>query len=323
MRQKFFGTALIALSSLVVLTSCGKVSQDVGIDDSKKPKIFILKTYVQVTTTSDYKVATLQNPAMLNQFVFTPQTKDVYVAVMRKNGATFSQLSWGRATLLPDTTPVSGMFAALSPTANAKPKFKSMSYDKTDFELQAADVAKTRVAFEPTKFRWESESRSLPADLDTYWVAYFDARGNYALRAIDQKTVSGNDTVSLGEITPYETFVSIMLLTQQVSTANRFDKPVTRQTVIDLFSPLFFEAINYAYPPNLVDNFNPKEPQFKFNRKLENDFLAILALYVTDKKEALNYLETHKQTLPMSEGAYNILRLNITRAITTPATAGP
>ncbi len=317
MRQKTVGFAVLAAMTISVLSACGKVSQDMEVN-SNNQKVFTLKTYVQVVTTADYRVATNQNPALLNQFIFTPQTKDVYVAVLKKTGPAFSQLSWGRATLLPDNSTTAGIFTALTPTSNQKPRFKSMSYDKTDFELQATDFTKTRVSFEPAKFRWESDSKSLPADLENYWVAFYDSQGNYALRVIEQKSVSGNETVSVGEINAYETFVSALLITQQVSTVNRFDKPVTRTQVLELFSPLFFEAINYAYPPNQVDRFNVKEPQFKFNRKVENDLLAIMALYVTDKKEALNYIDSRRQALPLPDNAIVILRNTIARALAAP-----
>ncbi len=274
---------LITLTLLLVtVTGCGKVTQT-----SSKPTdttTFDLKYTVATTSTSDadYKTA--------SHNYFSTAESPVYTVIygLGKNGKN-QELSWGKALVTLKPNAASGNIITAKVTAMRK----------GDIELDSADNSWAKLSYDPASKLWAGDLRKIKPGFPMYLVAFFNTKGKAYLTILDAKRVSGNTTISLPAITPYETFIATLILQDFQEQKGIIDATVSPGELKAFFTDDFFDLLNYRLPLSTATKFNPESPSFLYSRDLEKRLLALYGLWKENEmEEGLSLLEKYKKESP-------------------------
>ena len=281
--HQFTKLSRIMLSLLLVaVTGCGKVTQT-----SSKPTdtpTFDLKYTAATTSTSDAEYKTASQNYFLNS------ESPVYTVIygLGKNGKT-QELSWGKALVALNPNAASGNLITAKVTAMRK----------GDIELDSADYSWAKLSYDPTSKLWTGDLRKIKPGFPMYLVAFFNTKGKAYLTILDGKRASGNATVSLPAITPYDTFIATLILQDFQAQKGVVEATVTPGELKTFFTDDFFTLLNYRLPVSTATKFNPENPSFLYYRDLEKRLLALYGLWKENEmEEGLSLLEKYKKESP-------------------------
>lgn len=142
---------------------------------------------------------------------------------------------------------------------------------------------------------WRIEATKVPQGAPYYLMATYADTGKFALRVLPNALVSGNMSMDLPAITPYDTFLAVLYLTREAAVSPNIDFSVI-QTV---FTPEFFTAMVYAVPTPSVYGAG-KSPNWVFERELERQLVRFARLYrIGDREGASQTLAILKKMGPI------------------------
>ncbi len=273
-RRLFFPSGLsLALCAMmgIGLLSCGKVTQI--SNPTEEVKSFDLSYAIEGIPTS---------------------ATTVYVSVVgfQKNSKQKEGLSWGRAQLKPFPKGVPFLVTAASGNVTPKrAKYLSVAYNKQGNEIPLSDHTWSKLDWEDTSSQWKGLSKKIDKKYPFYLVQFFSDKNRYAMKSLDGSVVTGNKVWNLGVLTPYDTFLSILLLIQCDQSSDPFVYKTTLDELGAMFSQSFFQTLGYVLPENQVNRFDPTDPVFVWDRKCEMSLIKIFNWAHTDKESALTYLQ--------------------------------
>lgn len=281
--MKLFKLSLLCI--FIAIASCGKVVQE--STQKKEEPIFRLT----------YSIATVTRNALENDIHVEKPLYCVIYAYELDGKA--KELSWGEGRATPKEIKV-----------ESKPSVKTYSskpYTKKGIELTSADHTWTKVEIKlvNNKPEWNVESVELKRGSFGYVAASFTDPTHYRLKWISKAEVSGNISVELKHISLYDTFLSVLRLMRIQDGDPRLSYDEKFKA---MFNEDFFQSLSYQLPPNTASEFNPKKPQFKFDRLLEKSLLSVWELYTVDPKDAVDYLNDIKPELLSNESKALLLK---------------
>ena len=304
--SKYALSAVSLLGLIFITVSCGKVAQEV-VPTNQDPKIFNL-SYTVFSPTTENIQALLERTLPLNVAgLFSTQDTRLTVQVLgiRKDGKQ-EELSWGRGLLSFDkwvTMAVSGNQTV------KKPAFKTESYNKSGVKVTAPDYTWTKLAFDSDRNLWRIDSVKLKRAYPLYLVKVVANKNKYLFKLVEDTAVSGNQSLSLNEITPFDTFLASLYLSDVA--ANSALSDTTRVKDFErVFDYTFFTALNPSLPDNKIEKYDEIDPQFTLQSTLMTELLKIYALARSDKTEAISYVEKSKLK-ELSSDAKKVLQNNI------------
>ena len=202
------------------------------------------------------------------------KTMFVYVLGLKKEKSEI-QLSWGSSILK----------AGKSGGAILENR------NKQGLRLTTSDHTESIFSYQPSpNFRWTGNSNKVKSGFDAYLVSVFSSPDIYRFKLIESDVIAGKKSFYLGEVTDYDTFLAILYMTD-FRTKKTSGVLSTRMIELELlYSKEFFSALNYSIPKNSAEKFNPRNPNFEFNRPLENELVYIYKLSKTDRKKAVEKL---------------------------------
>ena len=164
-----------------------------------------------------------------------------------------------------------------------------------------------------TPYKWQLTTAKVKRDYAYYVVYFYKNDSTYFANVVDAAVVSGNQNVTMPEMTKYSTFLTQLLLMEIKENPDVSKDDYWQQDVEEIFSQSFFEALYYKDMSNLIKSFKVKSPVFKFNRKFEQELLKLMRIVLLDgdeRYEALDYIKKLPKTV-MSKDAVQILEKNI------------
>ncbi|NDC82702.1 hypothetical protein EB093_03435 [bacterium] len=258
---------------------CGKVTQT--STKSADVTTFDLKYSVAIVATSDpvYKIASTN--------YFTPSDSSVYTIVYGINDSGKAQeLSWGKAILT--------FKAGVSPSAS--PVAKVTSLRKGDIELDSADYTWAKLGYDQSSKTWSADIKKVKQGFPLYLVAFYTPRGKAYLSLIPAKRVSGNAVTNLGQLSPYETFISTLCLMDLHDQKGVVTETVAPGALKTFYSEEFFDMASYTMTRTSSSKFEPENPSFVFSGNLEQKLLDVYSL-VKEKELGEAKLLVEKYTL--------------------------
>lgn len=280
---RHFKPLLFLAIALLPLAGCGKVTQT----SSKAPDVttFDLKYSVATISTADptYKTSSPN--------YFTPSDSPAYTVVfgLGKGGKT-QELSWGKAilSLKPSIT-------ASGNTVNSK----VTALSKGDIEIDAADYTWSKLSFDAVVKQWSGDIKKIKTPYTMYLIAFYTGKGKAYLTILDSKRVSGNTTVTLPPITPYDTFIASLVLHDLQAQKGEIEATTTPGEFKLFFTEDFFETLGYKIPLTTATKFNPESPSFVFSREFEKRLLSLYELWKDNEStEGLSLIEKYKKDTP-------------------------
>lgn len=334
-QKKVFG--LIAVLGVVLFfffVSCGKVSQETGVDE-KEARSFDLTVDLEAQTTANLQILRLQKffVATSNYLLITQQPLTIAIAGIRleNNDIKIQELSWGTGTLILEKTstpntvnqPLISTASLLSRSLETNPsnsiaipapllpqnQYSVKSYDKNGVFRAASDSTWTTLSFENYKNKWTVSSKKIKSGYSRYLIQAFTNENQYFLKIVDDTSLSEKAINSLGEITLYDTFISTLIL-MDLAEPGKKETILSEKELSEVFSPAFFAVLDYKKPTNKATRFDSKKPTFIFDRNQEQELLKIYRQIKSDKKSAIVYLKALKSdTIP--KDALNLLLKNL------------
>jgi hypothetical protein len=303
-----YSVPLIFLLTLIIFSSaCGKVSQEVGLEEDQK-KSFDLNYFIEVQNTKNIETLIKTQSYVNTSNLICVNDTSVFVAV---NGLVFDakevkfdDLSWGKGVLLSDVQKIT--------TQNQGIIYKSKSFDRDDVERTQPDYKWTNLKFDNLKLNWNISSTKIKTGYPVYLIKIFTDKDKYLLKILEAEFVSGNEKINVGEITTYDTFISILFLMNlnQGIDQKAKDKTINIKEISAFYDKSFFNMLKYSLAPNKIKSFDIKNPIFTFDRELEKELLNIFSMYKKNKKELISYLNNYKKEL-ISKEALISLKNNI------------
>jgi len=267
----------LPLFGLLILTGCGKVTQV----SSKTPEAvtFDLKFSTQLISTSDADYKT----ASTNYFTTADTPLFTVIYGIGKNGKN-QELSWGKALLT---------FKTATSTGNTA---KVTALRKGDIELDAADYTWSKLSYDMANKTWNTDAKKIKLGYPLYIAAVFNSKGRAYLTILDAKRVSGNTSLTLSALTPYETFISTLVLQDLQEQKGVAEATATSGELKAFFSEDWFDLIQYQMPVTTATKFNPESPSFVYARELEKRLLAVYGLFKQNESdEALSLIEKYRK----------------------------
>jgi hypothetical protein len=187
------------------------------------------------------------------------------------------------------------------PTPNTKTTpvaFSSTAINKSKRPILKSDHQWSNPKFDAKTFQWNVTATEIENTYHRYLIGTFTDINIYQIEFIDMEVVSNNPTISLGELSHYTTFISLLQIVYMENTANGylFDHALN-QKMMTLFTPKFYTALNFKFPPNISPGFSEKNPSFSFEKTpIISALLNIFKLYVTEPEGALKYIASLPET---------------------------
>ncbi|MGE4169527.1 MAG: hypothetical protein AB7F28_02275 [Candidatus Margulisiibacteriota bacterium] len=279
--QKKLPLLAAALCLAVLTAACGKVVPETAVQQESKS--FDLEAVVSVVSTADMAVLSKDPTYFPTQNVLLTSDKTLYVQIegITKDGKR-EELSWGKAQLALDTTPV-------PPTANkTRPAWVSTAYTKDGIKLTASDATWALLTFDSAQYQWKLEAKKIKRGYPAYVVRLFTGPDKYLFKVIEERSVSGNARVSLGAISSYDTFLSLLSLQQLQDGLVPDLKTMTLQST--LLNQDVFKVVQYRFPENKTRPFDPVKPVFYFESTTEKEWVRLASLTKSDSDSALTLL---------------------------------
>lgn len=263
-------TMLSAVFCVVALLSCGKVTQEAS--STEEIKAFDATYWVAVVT---------RNAAAVSRNVFTTANTTIYSQILgfKKDGIR-QELSWGKAILLEE-----------------KRSYASAAFKKDGLKVDKPVLYATKLTFDPVNYRWRAESAKVKVRYLNYLVSVYSDKDKYQLKIISERQVSQNRTIDFGEMSLYDTFLSLLYLTSLEESESLLTDPDLFTQLIRFYDIRFFRSLGYALPTNVTKQFDPNNPVFMFDRPLERNLLKIFRLTQGQEgtKEAVQFVQDLKE----------------------------
>jgi len=282
------------------LSACGKVSQPLSPEQQLKSVDFVYSAAVRpqsVAAPNNVVGAALTKMASNSKKITALSFQDtqVYAAVFGYNNTGTYEVSWGKGELY-----------LTSPTDN----YRSRTYDKNDFQIEQSSLEKTKLTYDLSKQGWQIESKKIKNNFDHYLIAVYSQKNPKFIRWVDHNSVSGNSSITIPDMSDYDSFLAALFITSKSATGNLFEQSLTRQDVTRVFTDRWFNGIGaYQLPDNQSKKFDVKHPVFVFNRTLEVQLLKLLSLCVTDDfDEAKIYIQSTRFEGLSRESVQGLLR---------------
>lgn len=259
------------LLSVFFLTSCGKVTQ--VYREGEDVKTFDLTYTVPITSSANIRLFTESHPNLPGNHLFGVEDKEVFVRVVGISAdGKFDELSWGKAFLterhiLEDSGTV------------PRTDLQTVSYRKDGIRLKASDFGWSLLAVNEPDTDWIGTSKKIKYGYPTYLVMFYASKDKFLFSIFNDPDPTRKDSKkTIGDITPYDNFVSILYLQELRRSSSAVEDMSLLGDISELFDLAFFESITYTLPDNTVKKFNPKSPVFMFSGSFENVCLELLQL---------------------------------------------
>ena len=287
------------------MLSCGKVSQETGVDD-KAIRSFDLSYRLEVYSTMNFKILTTQkefvatkNYILTNEFPIYSSVEEYHI----ENGSIkHSELSWGMAILNSERvltavnqTPSTGN-KQINPQPTASIRLVARSFDKNGVVRTASDTSWTVMNFENGRDSWIFSSKNIKLGFPRYVIKVYTNEHHYFLKLIEDTGTTDKNVNNIGSLSLYDTFIASLFLSEIQSNPKK-DKLSSLKDLSNLFHIQFFNLLKYEKPFNKTEKFNPKLPEFSFDDELTKELLKIWNSYQIDKKELVNYLKSNKSEI--------------------------
>lgn len=277
----------VSVVCLALSISCGKVTQEVSPEDTKKRTDFTITAVVDVVSSTN--ISSTENTQLAT---FSILDTTVYFAVSGiLDGEAPEILSWGQGDIEEEEDP-SGNISFLSVATNRN----SVTITGSNLKESLLSLRENR-SKDPSgnAWTWSGRATKLKHENTGYLVQFFTDRNNYQLVYLDETEVSGNNLISLETITPYDNFIATLILTELTRVEYALKDSIPVKSLRHLFTPEFFDHITFEPAKNAVKNFRIKTPQFEFSRKQELALLNIVdIIHNTDKSEAEKHVRNTK-----------------------------
>ncbi len=305
--KKSFGlislTVLLLLGLLLLFANCGKVAQEITPDKPLQPYFNIVAS-TDVYAKENIKVISSNlNIPTNNIFTFDDTSLYLEISGIYKNNdeIQYKELSWGQGILSIDTTKT-----ATSNNTEKKNIYISKCLNKKGVEINNTDSGWAYLKFDDTNKKWLMMSNKIKKGANYYLVKVSTNKNKYLLKIIDGTNVSGNETVNLGSIMGYDTFISILFITD--ITNNKISKFINLEELSRFYNEQFFSQLNYPFPEKMNIIFQP----IKDNKSNNLNLILINIYYLskTNAKDAIKLVKTIDLSL-INKKAQDILIDNI------------
>lgn len=283
-----WSSSLLVIFFSCLLFSCGKVVQ---IEEKEEQITSFSATYtIPLTESSD-------GPTV-SQFSHSDSPVYASVAAVKPDGG-LTELSWGRGVLLSsrvlvDVSP-NVEEAIGAPKRELKTVFRSQSFRKDGVKLTgASDLSWTKLEYKRDSLSWAIDSKKLELGFPYYFVRVYTDSQRFLMKVLDHETVSMNVTQSLGDVTPYDTFLAILMLQSLQQGSELLDEPDRYAALTQLFTVDVFQMLGAITYKNRAKNFLPTHAEFIFSGGIVGDLLVIFELAWADSDEAKRYVKALK-----------------------------
>jgi hypothetical protein len=298
---------------LIFFMACGKVTQ--VAQTSEDAKSFSIKASVGISPTQSMKTQLKEKSNITTKNYFTVLDEDVYTQIVsiEENGK-FNELSWGKSCLALDFKPIvvskkdnkdpgnnkhrlqenqnsSANNKAIEShtTINAKEKMQkiyvSTAYNKSGVKTQSSSYKRAYINFKKNDNSWEISATKLELGPKLYLIKFFSTKDKYYFKLIEASLIEENKSISLKEITLYDTFITIMYLKQLEDNNYVVEDIAPISDLTKLFDLKFFHESQYNLSENKAQKFDIKNPVFLVNRDYEHELLRIYKIVLVKEKE--------------------------------------
>jgi len=295
-------TFLYLFICLVVISSCGKVVQNVSEDKDDEP-VFKLVANIGPIALTEKKESTA---FLADKLSVKPQEYSyldtLYVVLKGYEKSKVKNLAY--ATLKLDIEEKELAAAKLiknnkTSTENIKSPevkkiYKAKSYDASKIEITKAKKSQFSSTFTEKTQSYKVTTDQVSKKYDYYILSNYKNNNVYQMKLIEQQQVSENKLIELTEITPYDTFKALVVILANRSIEVNADFYDAVHSVLD---ETFFDTLNYSMPTLESKSLYKKSVVFKFADPLLETCVDVIDLLIIDKKEAEYYLKNLKNKI--------------------------
>lgn len=259
------------------LTGCGKVIQEAP-KSSESPTFDIVYT------------VKLTDPTGKTAPPWTLQEMTIFIDVSQIDASgRANQESSGKA-ILKKREPLQK--TAKTPTVSIG-EYISTAFRPDGVTLTgASDFKWSKASFDAKSQLWSIDSKKIKRGSPFYRISAFTDASSYKLKIIDDKTVSKNALVTVGEITDYDTFLATLFSASLTLDKAVIDIPNYFSELSQFYSLDTFYALKLTLPDNKTPKFKYDLPSFVFSSPQEVQLLTLYDLFRANPKEALSTLKT-------------------------------
>ncbi|MFC1771600.1 hypothetical protein ACFLZV_06920 [Candidatus Margulisiibacteriota bacterium] len=319
MRTSLFKSSFSILGIILImaLLSCGKVTQ--VIKEKEEDPSFNLSYSVNIFSTQDIKEYVKKGDKEGNYFSVSDD--DVYSQIIGiQEGGSRDELSWGKAVLIESKQETKSLSEKTiqkelsTPNSQQKQSHKktymSKSFRKDDIEMLKADYMWTKISFDKSQ-KWKISAKKIKKTYPAYMIRFFRGDKKFYLKVIDEEIVSKNKEVNIGDITLYDTFISVVYLMDIDQNKGSLIDAMDFNALSQILDNKFFNEITYELPVNKVKKFKPKKPVFIFSGQLESELIKLMKLLrAGETEESIKYVDKAFKD-KLSKKARDILVKNI------------
>jgi len=160
----------------------------------------------------------------------------------------------------------------------------------------AADYKWSKATFDAKAMAWSIDSKKIKRGAPFYRIALFTDANTAKLKIVDEKTVSKNASISIGEITSYDTFLATLFCASLTLDKAVIDIPKYFDDLSKFYSQDLFQVLTLKPAENTAIKFNTQTPAFVFSGTQEIQLLSLYDLYRNNPTEVLAALK--KNTYP-------------------------
>ena len=175
-------------------------------------------------------------------------------------------------------------------------------------KIKENGFGQTKCTFKNEESIWFFESANLKKTYPFYMIAVFNDTTDFRLKIIDPKDpsyASLNATVSISDISIYDTFISLMAIK-----ILSLKKECDLVSLTSFYSENFIKNSQYNLPVFLDKNFKVENPSFVSDSNTLESCLAQLYIFQCNKSpETLSYLEKNRSNF--SKKMYDILKKTV------------
>jgi hypothetical protein len=294
--KHFLRLILCLIFGSFLLVSCGKVAQEVT---PEKKEIFAFNLQYSIDLSQNQSQTLLvANTSLVDENPFAAEVDSIK---MQNSSIKLVEITWGKGILVLDKSVTANV------TGNAYQKvYYSKAYNKNGVELNSSDKTWTYLKFDNTAKKWNVISNKIKKD-SSYYLVRVSNKTKYWFKVFSADDVSGNETINLGSINNYDTFLSLLFLADLETNREKFTRFMDFDALGKLFNQMFFSQLDYNFPTDAVKQFTDNEIS---KNSLEANLLSIYYLYNSDPREAIKYVNSLKSDI-LNKKAQDILLDNI------------
>lgn len=280
--KKIRMVSVLCLFMALSVVGCGKVIQQA--EKEKENPAFTVKAQVPIS---------LEGAVSGNEKL--PLKSDIYISIsaVSLEGARKEE-SWGKGTLTQKVIKTKTEAGAKikdspsSPTETPIIKYDTIAFNKKGVIIDKSDKTWAYGTYDSPAKTWNFIGDKIKRGAPRYSVVVYTGKDTFMMKWITKDEVSQNAEVDLGQITPYDTFIGILMTIrfQESDVSNKEERLFNT-----LFDKTLYAKLQYKIPKNTTKDFSVTEPLFRFDRELEYDLLTIFDLAQTNLAEAAKFLD--------------------------------